>query len=102
MLPFPFSSLPCATPDDATTLRNLVSTYISHPNQLQIESKALVSTFAGESCTFGQSSVAEGWSTQFTNHPDLLGKIFFVPSFFIDPSSFSDFSGIIDGAFGVR
>jgi glucan endo-1,3-alpha-glucosidase len=94
--------LPCASPDDATSLRNLVSTYISHPNQLQYASRAFVSTFSGESCTFGQGSVSEGWSTQFSNHPDLSGKIYFVPAFFIDPSTFSDFAQVIDGEFNVR
>jgi len=93
------SSLPCTSPNDATNLRNLVSTYISHPNQLQYESRAFVSTFAGESCTFGQSSVPEGWSSQFSNHPDLSGKIYFVPAFFIDPSTFSNFANVMDGEF---
>jgi glucan endo-1,3-alpha-glucosidase len=83
-------------------LRNLVSTYISHPNQLQYASRAFVSTFAGESCTFGQASVPEGWSSQFSNHPDLSGKIFFVPAFFIDPTSFANFADVMDGEFNVR
>jgi glucan endo-1,3-alpha-glucosidase len=100
--PFPFSSLPCASPDDATNLRNLVSTYISHPNQLQYASRAFVSTFAGESCTFGQATVPDGWSSQFSNHADLSGKIFFVPAFFIDPSSFAEFADVMDGEFNVR
>jgi glucan endo-1,3-alpha-glucosidase len=69
---------------------------------LQYESRAFVSTFAGETCTFGQSSVPDGWSSQFSNHPDLRGKIYFVPSFFIDPSSFSDFADVMDGEFNVR
>jgi glucan endo-1,3-alpha-glucosidase len=67
---------------------------------LQYESKAFVSTFSGESCTFGQASVPDGWSSQFTNL--LSGKIFFVPSFFIDPKTFTDFADVMNGAFNVR
>ncbi|KAF7299538.1 hypothetical protein HMN09_00959000 [Mycena chlorophos] len=96
------SVLPCATPDDGASLRQRVLNFTSHPNQLQFNGKAFVSTFAGESCTFGQSSVAEGWATQFATNPDLAGKIHFVPSFFIDPATFNQFAGTIDGAFGFN
>lgn len=98
---FPFSSLPCASPNDAQTLRNLVNTYVSHPNQLQYASRAFVSTFSGETCTFGQSSVPDGWKSQFSQHPDLAGKIYFVPAFFIDPATFTDFADVMDGDFNV-
>jgi len=93
------SSMPCASPSDAQNLRNLVNTYVSHPNQLQFQSRAFVSTFAGETCNFGQGTVPDGWLNQFTAHPDLQGKIYFVPSFFIDPATFGDFSNVMDGAF---
>jgi glucan endo-1,3-alpha-glucosidase len=75
---------------------------MSHPNQLQYASQAFVSTFAGETCTFGQGSVSHGWSSQFSNHPDLSGKINFVPAFFVDPSTFVNFADVIHGAFNVR
>ncbi|KAH9480429.1 Glucan endo-1,3-alpha-glucosidase agn1 [Psilocybe cubensis] len=93
------SSFPCASPNDAQALRDLVNAHASHPNQLQIDSKAFVSTFAGEACNFGQGSTANGWKTQFTQHPDLQGKIHFVPSFFIDPATFKDFADVMDGDF---
>ncbi|KAF9070679.1 glycoside hydrolase [Rhodocollybia butyracea] len=98
------SVLPCTSNDDAASLRSLVSTYLSHPNQLLYSRKSstqlpLVSTFAGESCQFGQSSVAEGWSTQFAQHPELKGKITFVPSFFVAPAQMSEFHDIVDGTF---
>ncbi|KDR82870.1 hypothetical protein GALMADRAFT_58253 [Galerina marginata CBS 339.88] len=93
------SSFPCASPNDAQTLRNLVSTYVSHPNQLQYDNRAFVSTFAGEICNFGQGSVPDGWKNQFTKNPDLAGKIYFVPAFFIDPATFKDFADVMDGDF---
>ncbi|KAK0221841.1 glycosyl hydrolase family 71-domain-containing protein [Armillaria fumosa] len=91
------TSLPCATADDAQSIRSWVKTYTTHSNQLMYDSRALVSTFSGESCTFGQSSVAEGWKSQFVQHSDLQGQIFFVPSFFVDPSTFSEYKDVMDG-----
>jgi hypothetical protein len=61
------------------------------------------STFSGESCTFGQDSTPDGWSSQFTRHPDLTGQnaVFFVPSFFIDPQTFNQYGDVMDGDFNV-
>ncbi|KAJ7069703.1 glycoside hydrolase [Mycena amicta] len=96
------SVLPCQTVDDGAALRQRVLNFATHPNQLQFNGKAFVSTFAGESCTFGQGSAAAGWASQFAAHPDLQGKIQFVPSFFIDPATFSSFAGTMDGAFNFN
>ncbi|KAF7298951.1 hypothetical protein MIND_00843200 [Mycena indigotica] len=96
------SVLPCQTADDGASLRQRVLDFATHPNHLQFNGKAFVSTFAGESCTFGQGSPAAGWAAQFAAHPDLKGKIHFVPSFFIDPATFNKFAGTMDGAFGFN
>ncbi|TFK74888.1 hypothetical protein BDN72DRAFT_759041 [Pluteus cervinus] len=93
------SSLLCASPQDAQSLRNLVLAHITHPNQLQYNNRAFVSTFSGESCNFGEGSASQGWASQFVNHPDLQGKIYFVPAFFIDPTKFVDFKDVMDGDF---
>ncbi|KAF8895521.1 glycoside hydrolase family 71 protein [Infundibulicybe gibba] len=95
------ASRPCASPADAQTLRALVSKYIDHPNQFRYNDRAFVSTFAGETCQFGQGSVPEGWKSQFARNPELDGKIYFVPSFFIDPAKFVDFADVMDGDFNV-
>jgi len=78
--------------------------YANHPNQLKYNGRSFVSTFAGESCKFGQSSAAQGWASQFTRHPDLTGQnaVCFVPSFFIDPGTFSKYNNVMDGSFNVR
>ena len=61
-----------------------------------------MSTFAGESCTFGHGGdVPGGWRSEYTQHPDTAGKVHFVPSFFIDPATFNSYSGVMDGAFNV-
>ncbi|TFK40779.1 glycoside hydrolase family 71 protein [Crucibulum laeve] len=93
------TSLPCASPTDAQNLRNFVNSHATHPNQLQYASRAFVSTFAGENCAFGQASVPEGWKSQFVQHPEMQGKIYFVPAFFIDPTKFTDFGEVMDGDF---
>ena len=95
--------MPCATPNDAATLRNYIKTYANHPNQLKYNGRSFVSTFAGENCKFGQDTAANGWKTQFVQHPELTGDnaVYFVPSFFIDPATFKDYSGAMHGAFNV-
>ncbi|KAJ7095846.1 glycoside hydrolase [Mycena belliarum] len=96
------SVLPCKTVDDGAALRARVKKFSTNPNYLQMNGKAFVSTFAGESCTFGQDSVANGWRTQFAQHPDLKGQMHFVPSFFIDPAQFTNFAGVMDGDFNFN
>lgn len=95
------TSLPCVSTADAQNLRTLVNAQASHPNQYQYDSRVFVSTFSGETCQFGQGNVTQGWKSQFTQHPELQGKIYFVPSFFVDPTTFKDYSGIMDGDFNV-
>jgi glucan endo-1,3-alpha-glucosidase len=99
-----FRVIPCASPGDAQFLRNFITTYATHPNQLIYDGRVFASTFAGESCTFGQGSPAAGWASQFTRHPDLTGQnaVFFVPSFFIDPQTFNQYGDVMDGDFNVR
>ncbi|OBZ69002.1 Glucan endo-1,3-alpha-glucosidase agn1 [Grifola frondosa] len=101
---FDMSVLPCNTPDGATTLRNFITTFSTHPNQFTMNGKVFASTFAGESCQFGQDTVADGWRSQFTQHPDLTGQnaVFFVPSFFVDPSTFPTFTGVMDGDYNFN
>ncbi|KAL1677782.1 glycoside hydrolase family 71 protein [Schizophyllum commune] len=90
---------PCNSADSASKLRALVNKFADHPNQLKMNDRVFVSTFSGETCNFGQGSVADGWKSQFYQHPELAGKIHFVPSFFVDPAQFSQFADIMDGDF---
>lgn len=61
----------------------------------------MASSFSGETCTFGQGSVTSGWSTQFVQQLTGSSAVHFVPSFFVDPSQFNTYSGVIDGMFNV-
>lgn len=56
------------------------------------------STFSGESCTFGQSSVVAGWTNEFKSQLTGAQSVYFVPFFSVDPATFSTYSGLIDGA----
>ncbi|KAF9004562.1 glycoside hydrolase family 71 protein [Cyathus striatus] len=61
-LSFDMTSFPCGSLSDAEQLRNFIRSYRRHPRYLRYEGKMLVSTFSGESCTFGQGNTTEGWS----------------------------------------
>ncbi|TXT07365.1 hypothetical protein VHUM_03085 [Vanrija humicola] len=91
-LSFDMTSMSCGSAADATTLVNLVKAHASSPAQALVDGKVLVSTFAGSSCTFGSGGV-NGWQTQFVDALKAQGiNIFFVPSIFSDPSSFSSYT----------
>lgn len=95
------TALPCTAASDAATLRNYITTYASHPNQLIVNSQVFASTFSGSDCTFGQSSAQAGWSTEFVSQLTGSNAVHFVPSFFSDTSSYSQFDGVMDGTFNV-
>lgn len=56
-----FSSIPGKSEADVEFLRQYLDLVGHHPNQLSYRGRALVSTFAGEQCTFGQPSFVQGW-----------------------------------------
>ncbi|ODN83711.1 hypothetical protein L202_01805 [Cryptococcus amylolentus CBS 6039] len=92
------SSLSCSSAADAATLVSTVTTYASHSAAAKYENKTLLSTFSGESCTFGQGSYQAGW----TYFRTLLSKagvsVYFMPATFADTSTFSS-SSWMDGEF---
>jgi len=95
-------SLPCGSSNDAATLRNYITTYASHPNQLIYNGRVFASTFSGESCQFGQGSVQSGWSTQFLQQLSGQDAVYFLPSFFVATSAFQSYKSVINGMFNVR
>ena len=58
-----------------------VTDYTSHPNQFYYQGKQFVSTFAGESVTFGQATPALGWALFKSQMAARGSNVFFVPSF---------------------
>lgn len=96
-LSFDMSSLPCSAPSHISLLQSYINTYAQHPNQFLVHNQTFVSTFAGEGCTFGASSVNKGWTNAVKTN---VSNTYFVPSFFIDPATFPSYS-VMDGAFNV-
>ncbi|KAG8831973.1 hypothetical protein FRC17_002259 [Serendipita sp. 399] len=86
------SSLLCASQSDIQTLQTWVTNYTSHPNQFIYNGKPLVSTFAGESCSYG-GNYQSAW-TAFKNGLN----VHFAPALFIDIANFKTLSWL-DGAF---
>jgi glucan endo-1,3-alpha-glucosidase len=79
------TSFGCGSAADAQVLANLVRTYVSHPAQARYRDRPLVSTFAGNDCSFGQGSAQNGWNY----FRSLVGTaIYFVPATFQDVSTF--------------
>ncbi len=101
---FDMGSLPCSTASHASTLQSYIRTYANSTSTFKYNARMLVSTFAGESCRFGASTLNQGWTDAIkptkppTNGP--LPAVWFVPSFFVDPATFRNLS-VIDGAFHV-
>ncbi|EJU03820.1 hypothetical protein DACRYDRAFT_21255 [Dacryopinax primogenitus] len=86
--------MPCASQSDADNLFNtFVAPYLSHPSQMMYQGRPLVSTFSGESCTFGFGSVNDGWN-YFTSK----ASMFFMPAFNNDPATAASWSAV-DGLF---
>ncbi|KAJ2993415.1 hypothetical protein NUW54_g7727 [Trametes sanguinea] len=87
-LSFDMGSLPCSQPTDVQLLQTYIKTYANNTNQMTYNGRMLVSTFAGESCTFGASSLNQAWVNAVKPTNSSLPSVWFVPSFFIDPSTF--------------
>lgn len=89
--------LPCGSSSDVSLIQSYINKYASHSAQLNYRGLPLVSTFAGESCTFGQSSVNAGWVSAVRSG---VPSVFFMPSFFVDPATLSSYS-VLDGIYNV-
>ena len=110
-----YSANPCDTAADALPLRNWVTTFYNHPAQFIYNGKAsrqirhgsypltlsfqvYFSTFIGSDCTFGHADALTGWTDEFKSQLTGAQSVYFVPFFSVDPSTFSTYSSLIDGA----
>jgi len=113
------SSIPGESETDAEFLRQYLELVGHHPNQFSYQGRVVVSTFAGDQCTFGQASPAAGWrvartalervcpvsptltSGTFCNHVEAHDcQLHFIPAFFFHPAR-DPVLGSIDGLFHV-
>jgi glucan endo-1,3-alpha-glucosidase len=73
-------------------------TYANSSAQAVYKNKVLVSTFAGENCNFGQSTVTAGWAYTKSLMTAQNTSIYLMPAIFSDPSGFKNLDWM-DGEF---
>ncbi|WWD19155.1 hypothetical protein CI109_103613 [Kwoniella shandongensis] len=82
------SSLGCSSANDAVNMVNTIASYANNTAQAKYNGKTIVSTFAGEDCTFGQGSMNAGWTYFRTLLANKGVSAYFVPAVFSDVSTF--------------
>ncbi|KAH8115173.1 glycoside hydrolase family 71 protein [Phellopilus nigrolimitatus] len=96
-LSFDMSSFASSTLQDIQNLKIYTDKFAPHPNYLQLQGKALVSSFAGESSLFGCPDIPTAWMRVKMTLKEKI-PVYFIPSFFIDPARFREIH-CMDGAF---
>ncbi len=97
-LSFDMSVIPCNHTEDASLVRKYINVFTSSDSYLMYHDKPLVSTYAGESCTFGQDSLDKAWL--HTLRTGASRDVTFVPFFNMDPIGFGELTSV-DGIFNV-
>ncbi|KAG8688646.1 hypothetical protein FRC08_011317 [Ceratobasidium sp. 394] len=79
--------LACASAADGQRLiDDFITPTRGHPSQLLFNSRMLLSTFAGQWCTFGQATPSAGWQWFIANAGT---PVYFIPNFQVDVSELS-------------
>ena len=97
------TSLPCSSAQDANILQQYIRRYANHTDYFRYNGRMLVSTFAGEECRFGESSLNDGWKHALRSgsvNGSAVPDVWFVPAFFGPPRTLSNLT-IINGLFNV-
>ncbi|KAJ7104559.1 glycoside hydrolase family 71 protein [Mycena crocata] len=95
---FDMSSIPAVASSDVNHLCKYLTAFGNHPRMFRYKGKVVVSTFAGESSTFGQPGGLNGVWAFAKAAMEAIVTIHFIPSFFIDPARYPELSAL-DGAF---
>lgn len=69
-------------------LQYYLDKYLSHPAAAKYNGKSIVTTFSGESCTFGQGSTNAGWNAVFGKR---RSSLYFMPSYNAAPERLSGY-----------
>ncbi|KAF9047688.1 glycoside hydrolase family 71 protein [Panaeolus papilionaceus] len=95
---FDMSSIPGNSPGDVQLFREYLNAHGKSPRMFRHPRGGIVvSTFSGENSTFGQDSMEKGW-TYLKNELNKITPIYFIPSFFVNPSRYHNIPSM-DGAF---
>ena len=82
-------------------INDYIQKYYGHPSQFTYQRGDFVSTFSGETVTFGQHTANDGWQIEIKNQlaKDNI-KIYFVPEWSaLDPKTVFQNNPVIDGLF---
>lgn len=93
------SSIPCSERHHTQLLQDYIRTFKNRASYQLIGGKPLFSAFSGQDCTFGSNNTNDGWYNAI-KPGDASEQVYFVPSFFVDPTSFPSWT-VMDGAFNV-
>ncbi|PPQ79164.1 hypothetical protein CVT25_002792 [Psilocybe cyanescens] len=96
---FDMTSIPGGSADDIWLFREYISANHKSPRIFRHPrtNGVVVSTFSGENNTFGRGSMENGWAYVKAELNKIV-PIYFIPSFFINPSRYHGISAM-DGAF---
>lgn len=83
------TAMDCSSTANLALLQTYVSTYRSHPAAAMYNGKPMLSTFAGQDCSFGQGSTNSGWNAVMGGS---RGSFYFMPAFTSDPAGLSQYS----------
>ncbi|KAH9485734.1 Glucan endo-1,3-alpha-glucosidase agn1 [Psilocybe cubensis] len=96
---FDMTSIPGGSSDDVWIFREYISANYKSPRMFRHPrtNGVVVSTFSGENNSFGRGSMENGWAYVKSELSKIV-PIYFIPSFFINPSRYHGISAM-DGAF---
>ncbi|KAF8150452.1 glycoside hydrolase family 71 protein [Mycena galopus ATCC 62051] len=95
---FDMSSIPAGSESDVELLCSYLTAFGKHPKMFRYRGKVLVSSFAGQTATFGQNGdLDKAWSFA-KNAMQNIVPIYFIPAFFVDPARYPEISAL-DGVF---
>ncbi|KAI5450005.1 hypothetical protein NCC49_003767 [Naganishia albida] len=88
----------CVSANNLGLIQNYISTYSNHSAAARYGGKALLSSFAGQNCRFGQSSMNAGWSYSVSFDSSGPLQTYFIPAWTEDPSRFGgyDMDGFVN------
>lgn len=65
----------CVSANNLALIQNYITTYANHSAAAKYGGKSLLSTFAGQNCRFGQSSMTKGWTLAMAGLRNSVGTL---------------------------
>jgi glucan endo-1,3-alpha-glucosidase len=87
MISFDMAEFGCGDWSSAGALQSYLP-YLNHAAAAKYKNKPLLTTFSGETCTFGRGSVNAGWAAILGSYAN---QIYFAPAFNAPPTTLGGF-----------